>query len=204
MSQRAREDWAHGEHCPCVLCVCRRHLSWRPNEEGAVKIARWDSAAGTGEPDRGIDITVARADLDRALEKVTDPWLRIVGRACRDVGPGSYHPHGCNFRGADGFHPYRCPNRVPWPDRAWLAPNPERWAARPGFFVVDHLKARYPLLWAQSAASHPEFTLSALRELCAKDMARTLGQAFGGPPTRPQLSILADEGSDPVRGLTYR
>lgn len=174
----------HSERCRCAPCICRRYLSWKSPDgpTPTLKIARWDGTSGTGESDRAYDQVVAAADLSRALDLVPDPWLRIVGTACRDTPPGTYHPPGCNHRGPDKFHPRPCPNRVPWPDQMHLAPTPEKWTPRPGFFVVDRLKARYPQEWAVSVAKFPEWTLSTLKQACADEMARILGAQFGQAP----------------------
>jgi hypothetical protein len=63
-----------------------------------------------------------------------------------------------------------------------LAPTPEKWTPRPGFFVVDRLKARYPQEWAVSVAKFPEWTLTVLKQACADEMAVILGAQFGQAP----------------------
>lgn len=177
----------HSAGCRCVCCVCRRYLNWRSPEqrEASVKITRWDGSAGTGEPDRALDVVVSSVDMELALDGLTNPWLRLVGRACRDVAPGKYRPPGAAW---DVL--------VPWPSRAAIAPDPEKWVERPAFFVVNRLRNLYPLLWQESVKLYPEFTLSHLKQRCAEEMALVLGTQFGA---EPRLSILSAEEPDPVR-----
>ncbi len=149
------EEEAHRQGCPCVRCQCRRFLSYRPPEDqkiagATMKIAAYGGVmSGSGEPDRHYDVVVTHADLTRALGMVESPFLREVGRACREIGPPPTY------------------EKQPWG------------MTRPARFVVAWLAVHCWADWQAARDEHPEGTLGWLLDQVAQEMAEILGAGFG-------------------------
>lgn len=170
----------HGENCHCLVCSCRRWLSFRGADQDSpatLKIATYGgTGGGTGEPDRAYDRVVSEVDLEIALACVRDEFLRLVGGLNRNLQPE--HPWE---RGAGD------PRRGPVPVMRWL----ER------FRYQDWLEAcmvHAPSGWVTHRdlfRANGHSTLRRLLDQCACEMAANLGErGEGAVRTTPRRRVM--------------
>ncbi len=177
----------HGEGCRCLVCSCRRWLAFHASDQATppvLKIATYGGmGGGTGEPDRAYDRVVSEVDLETALGKVADPFLRLVGSLNRNRQPE--HPQYGYAR-----------RRGPLPVMRWLERfRYQEWLQACLIEAPGGWETHWDLFRANGQA-----TLRRLLDECAVEMARNLGGVVEKPvrttPRREVMPVPWEEGRD--------